>query len=309
MFRSDRTRRDGIILILLSVFGYSLFPVWVRFLSDAGLGSLDIAAWRFIFAVPLVWIAVSVRGRQPLRVPLPRRGLLLSGSIMTLAAVTGVAGLQLIPAAVYVLLFYSYPAIVALISFLRGERLARAEWFALGLTLVGIALTMPDLSAGFQAGGNALGVVYALVNAVAVAVYYVVTAKLLDECDDTPRASAYSVTGALLPLLVYVLFAGIAIPQDAGMWLLLVGFALVSSVLPMVTLNAGIQRLGASRAALISMVEPLLTLTWSFLLLGDTILPVQLLGGALILGSLVMLQLRQSPSDSRASTPVELTSS
>lgn len=307
MFRGDRTRRDGVILILLSVLGYSIFPLWVRALSATGLDSIEIAAWRFALAAPMVWLAVTIRGRQPLRVPLPRRGLLLSGSLMALAAVTGVAGLQLIPAAVYVLLFYCYPAIVALISALRGERLARAEWAALGLTLVGIALTMPDLGTGLQAGGNALGVVFALVNALAVAVYYVITARLLDRCDDTPRASAYGVTGALIPLLVYELATGFTLPSDAGTWLTLIGFAFFSSVLPMVTLNAGIQRLGPSRAAILSMVEPLLTLTWSFLILGDVIFPIQLVGGALILGSLMLLQLRQVRASS--AMPLELTSS
>lgn len=307
---ADHTRRDGVILIVLSVLGYSLFPVWVRFLSDTGLSALDIATWRFLLAVPLVWLAVSVRGRQPLRIPLPRRGLLLAGMIMTVAAITGVAGIQLLPAAVYVLLFYSYPAMVALISVARGERLARAEWLALGLTLVGIALTMPDLGTGLEQGGNTLGVIYALVNALAVAVYYVITARLLKGCDDTPRASAYSVTGALLPLLVYALVQGVAMPDSGVTWLLLLGFALVSSVLPMVTLNAGIQRLGPSRAAILSMFEPLLTLLWSFLILGDLIQPIQLVGGALILGSLVLLQLRQLRSQpERAGVPVEATSS
>jgi drug/metabolite transporter (DMT)-like permease len=273
--------------------------------------ALDIATWRFVFAVPLVWIAVSIRGRQPLRKPLPRRGLLLAGSLMAVAAATGVAGIQLLPAAVYVLLFYCYPAIVALISVIRGERLARAEWFALGLTLVGIALTMPNLGVGVDGSNdNLLGVGFALVNALAVAIYYVVTSKLLDECDDTPRASAFSIIGSLVPLLVLALVRGLTIPSDLNTWLLLIGFALVSSVLPMVTMNAGIQRLGASRAAILSMCEPLLTLVWSFLFLGDVILPIQLMGGALILGSLVLLQLRQiKPTAEHAASPIELTSS
>ncbi len=308
MFQTDRTRREGVIFIILSVLGYSIFPLWVRALSDTGMDALEIATWRFTIAVPMIWVAVTLRGRQPMRVPLPRRSLILSGMLMALAAVTGVAGLQLIPAAVYVLLFYCYPAIVALISAVRGERLARAEWFALGLTLVGIALTMPDLGSGLQAADNLLGVVFALINALAVAIYYVITARLLNQCDDTPRASAYGVTGALLPLLVYSLVRGLSIPTDPGLWLTLLGFAFFSSVLPMVTLNAGIQRLGPSRAAILSMFEPLLTLLWSFLLLGDIILPLQLVGGALILGSLVLLQLRQLRPSSKTA-PVELTSS
>lgn len=310
MLAGDRTRREGVILIVLSVLGYSIFPLWVRALSEVGLSSIEIATWRFVIAVPLVWLAVTLRGRQPLRVPLPRGRLVLAGMLMAIAAVTGVAGLQMLPAAVYVLLFYSYPAIVALISVFRGERLARGEWLALGVTLVGIALTMPDLGSGLNGADNLLGVVFALVNALAVALYYIATARLLDRCDDTPRASAFSVTGALLPLLAYALVTGLPIPTDPALWLTLIGFALFSSVLPMVTLNAGIQRLGPSRAAILSMFEPVLTLLWSFLFLHDRIEPIQLVGGALILGSLVLLQvLQMKPATARTAAPVELTSS
>lgn len=294
MIRIDSFWRSGVGFILLAACGYSLFPVFVRGLGDSGMPSLDIATWRFILAVPMVW-AVGAFRRSPAQTggPMPRLALMLTGVVMCVAAVTGIVGIQLIPAAVYVLLFYSYPTMVALISVLRGERLERNAWLALGLTLVGIALTMPDLSAGLGENANVQGVLLALINAVAVAIYYVINSHLLKGVRNTPRASAYSLTGAALPLYAWALLHGLKLPQDAQAWLLLMGFTVVSTVMPMIALNAGIQRLGAPRASIISTFEPVLTLVWSVLLLGDLILPVQLLGGALTLASLILLQVRQ----------------
>jgi len=51
-------------------------------------------------------------------------------------------------------------------------------------------------------------------------------------------------------------------------------------------------RLGPAQASLLSTVEPVMTLTWAALLLGELLLPVQLAGAACVLGGLVLLQVR-----------------
>jgi drug/metabolite transporter (DMT)-like permease len=325
VFRLDRAQRDGLILILFTVFGYSTFPLWVDALSvkvplleaktlsavpafqwvtlmpsGGGLPSFDMATWRFLVAAPLIWVIIRGRGKRSLSVPIPRRGLLLSGTLMAGAAVTGIMGVQIIPASIYVTIFYSFPAISALISVLRGERLGAQVWLALALTLVGVVLTVPDLGEGLQQGANAAGVALALTNGLLVAVYYHVTSYLLRGCDDTPRASVYSVAGALLPLLAVSLVRGLVIPTNISTWGLMFGFAAVCTVMPIVTLNAGIQKLGAPRAAILSTVEPLLTLTWAVLLLGERPEKIQLVGGALILASVILLQVRRSTADAPA---------
>jgi drug/metabolite transporter (DMT)-like permease len=73
-----------------------------------------------------------------------------------------------------------------------------------------------------------------------------------------------------------------------------VGFVLVGTVIPFACLNAGLQRVGSSRGAILSIAEMVPALIWSALFLGETLLPVQLLGGALIIASITLLQLRQS---------------
>jgi len=53
---------------------------------------------------------------------------------------------------------------------------------------------------------------------------------------------------------------------------------------------AGIQRLGASRAAILSTSEPVLTALIAFLLLGEVIQPLQIPGGVLIVLSILCLR-------------------
>ena len=68
--------------------------------------------------------------------------------------------------------------------------------------------------------------------------------------------------------------------------------ALVSTVIPIVLFTAGLARVGASTTAIASAVEPALTVALAWLVLGETLGPLQLAGGALVLSAVVLLQLR-----------------
>src|SRR6266404_4745514 len=61
-------------------------------------------------------------------------------------------------------------------------------------------------------------------------------------------------------------------------------------------LFAGLERVGPTRAAVLSTVEPVCTVLLAAALLGETIAPSQLVGGALILTTVVLLA-RAAPSE------------
>ena len=239
----QHTRRDGIIFIFASVTGYSFLPVFTKNLLARGLEPLDIAVWRYLFTVPIFWLIVIGRDRRGKRAgaskPLPRLRVLGMGVLLGFAALTAFFGLERMPSGTFVVLFYSYPALVAVLQAIMGERLSLQAWFALGLTLVGIALTAPDFSAGFS-GDNLPGVLWALVDALIVAIYVIVSSRLLRGYADIVRASAWTVTGALLVLVAMALLYGVVTPQGDA-WLYLIGLALVSTVLPVFALNSGIR--------------------------------------------------------------------
>ena len=93
---------------------------------------------------------------------------------------------------------------------------------------------------------------------------------------------------------VTVVRGGAAVPANLTAWLLLLGLALVSTVMPVFSISHGLQRLGATRASILGTVEPVLTSLLAVIFLGDRIRPIQLLGGAFILASILILQARRS---------------
>jgi drug/metabolite transporter (DMT)-like permease len=81
------------------------------------------------------------------------------------------------------------------------------------------------------------------------------------------------------------------VPDHPQVWLNLFALVVVSTVFPVFFLNAGIQKVGPARAAILGTVEPLLTIILAAVFLGERLQPVQLVGGAFILASVVILQL------------------
>ncbi len=285
---SDDPRR-GVVYMLLAAVGYSFFSIWVKAVQAAGMTPLDIALWRFLLAAPLFWLALRLLRLPPPERRLPRLKLLGVGTFIALAALSAFTGLQYLPASTFIVLFYTYPSLVAILSALLGDRLPPRGWAALGLTLLGVALTVPDFGQGLS-DNNWLGVILALFNAFVVAAYYIVSGRVLRGYRAINQVGAYTVTGALLVFLALAPFRTVAAPPPDA-WGGILGLATLSTVFPVFFLNRGIQQLGAPRAAILGMIEPILTLTWAALLLGERMRPAQLVGGALILASIALLQL------------------
>lgn len=287
----EREQRVGLFFVFLAICGYAVLPILVKQIQAAGMPPMDIAIWRFLFAVPSFWLVIYARRMPASARPLPRVALLGLGVLLAGAAITAFFGLERVPASTYVFLFYTYPAMVAVLSLVLGERLPLQGWLALALTLVGIGLTAPDFAAGL-ASDSLVGVMLALLNALLVAIYFILNGRILRGHTALARGSAWAISGALLVMLLIVPFNGLALPAQPSVWVLLVALALFCTVMPVFSMTIGIQKLGASRSAILSTVEPLLTIVLAALILGERMQPVQLLGGALIIASVALLQLR-----------------
>ncbi len=286
--------REGFIWILLAAAGFSVMPSMVKitYLHSA-LEPVDIAIWRFVIAAPLMWLMVIV-GRWSATVrrqsDAPVKQVFLIGILLSAAVLAAFFALQRLPASTYIVLFFTYPAMVVLLSVLIGERIGYRAWLALALALAGVVLTVPDFS-GLSVG-DMFGVALVLGNAAIVAVYYILSKRALNGVHDMSGSSAWMMLGTLLVMLLLVPFRGLEMPGNPLTFLMLIGIATLGTVLPVFAINLAIQKIGAARASLISTVEPPLSMVMSMLLLGEAIFALQWLGAALIVSSVIILQFR-----------------
>ena len=292
--------RWGILYMLASVLALGFMPSLVRLIYEASeLTALQVSAWRFILAAPLLWLFTMLQHREAH--PFSRRSQAMFGRAGTvgifygLAVVAFFSSLERIPVPVFILIFYSYPIIVALLSRVLGERLSHWFWPAALLTLGGIALTV------YVEGEDVwLGAVLALAAAYLIATYFVVNQRILRRWYGDRDASnvaigvAWIVTSGAVTLVLIATLSGEGLGFAAAgevWWMLLLLSAVVS--FGAYVMNLGIQRLGAASASVVATVEPLFTLFFAWALLGEWLAPLQIVGGALILGSAALRVWRQ----------------
>lgn len=288
-------QREGLIMLIIANLGYAFLPIFTGGIYAASsLTPTDIAIWRFIFATPFIWMIIAFREQSNPKLkaigqqPMPKWRLMSLGSLYAVAAVSAFAGLQYIPASTFVVLFYTYPAMVAIIGLFLGVRLSKMGWLALILTTIGVILTVPDFS---LSGENfMLGFIIAMINALAVAIYFLMLNRVMRGVTAYGRSSAFVITGTLFFVSLTIIFFGLRVPPNLQTWGMLIGLAIVSTCMPIFLVNIGIQKLGAGRAAIVSASEPLFAIILSILLLGESLLPLQWVGAIIIVAAVVLLE-------------------
>ena len=302
----------GLVALAAVCFG-TLGPL-TRFADDAGVGSLALVAWRAALgATVMLVLLVVLRGiadRRPhlLRDVSPReRAFALAGGManLVLNLAMFVAFLR-IEIGLSLLVFYCYPAIVAGASVLWfRERLGLVRWSALGVSLLGLVLTLTG-SGGPSSGGlgelDALGIGLSFLAAFTQA-FYVLAARHGFAGIPPIEAAATTMGLAALGYVAIAILTGqlsaFAAPLASGQALLPVILAgLVGAAIPTLCFITGIRLLGASRAAILASLEPVVGVALAAWLLGEQPGPLQLAGGALVLVSAVVLQL--GPGDTVA---------
>ncbi len=301
----DARTRNGILFAFLMMGGYAFLPTFTKLVYRySDLRGIDIAAWRFATALPMIWAIIYLRGR--LRGTnantednnVPRLKLLLLGVGLAAGALAAFYGLSYIDASIYIILFRTQPIMVIVINALLGERLPLRGWIALLVVTAGVLLVLePGNVAGIAANMDrayAIGIAIALFNALAIALYNIGQQHFMTGYKAKMRAAAWTVTGTLLTLIPGVLVLGLQVPPNWQTYGALLGLAVMTTVIPTAALYEAIDRLGASRLVIVASLEPLLAVSLAIVLLGEPMLGwVQILGGALILSSVFILQARQ----------------
>lgn len=264
--------------------------IFAKLAYEEGANPATLLTLRFAMASVILWTIVAVRKPPPLgrRTFRAAAGLGLFG--YSLQAGGYFAALEHLDASLTALLLYTYPAMV----FLGAVALGREHWSALKVAALALAaLGLALVLAGGGAGAlNGTGLALALGAALAYTTYILVADSLVSGVDPF-RLTAVVATGAFLSVGTFTFATGqFEAGFGAGGWAALVGLVLIATIVAITTFFLGLERVGPSTASIVSTVEPAATVVLAAIVFGETLGPVQLLGGALVLGAVVLLQLR-----------------
>lgn len=308
----SRTGLGAGLIVLAAVCFATLGPL-SRFAAEAGVTSLALVTWRaglgaavMIGFVGALWASGIARPVGIGAIPRRDRWFVLAAAVANAALNLSVfVAFTRISIALALLVFYLYPALVAVASVIWfGERLDRLRWLALGVSCAGLVLVLAG--AGGVGEIDALGVVLAFVGGLAQ-VFYVLAARHGFAHVPGPQAAAVTMGGACALYLVVSAAIGSLAPlaapasSTAALWPVFVA-GVIGAGVPTVAYITGIRMLGPSRAAILATLEPVVAVGLAAWLLAELPTPVQLAGGLLIIVAAVLLQLGSStaPADHEA---------
>jgi len=275
-------------MVLVSATGFGTNAVLAKLAYRAGLGTEQTLAFRFVLGAIGMWaIAVFLR-QNPLR--FERRRLLtllaLGGIFYTGQSLSYFLALRTLPASLCVLIAYIYPSLVVVAGWLFLHRKVSAiHTAALGMSFLGVVLLV---------GGAQFQIAWALVLAIAApTIYtgYILVGETVMDSVPAVGASAVIMSGAALSFCIIAGFTGqLALPDTAAGWGVAFAIALFPTMIAISFFLAGLPRIGAARASLLSTWEPVVTVILAVALLGDRFSITQGIGGVLILGAVIVVQ-------------------
>lgn len=278
----------GVGLVLLSTLGFAWITTLTQLAFNAGMNIPTALAIRFALAAVFGWLILLVRRQGGLE---RRRlgGLLLLVLTYVGSTATFFLSVRLAPASIAAIGYYVYPVIVTILSIIfLHERLTWLRGAALGLALVGSALTVGTTMSGLSEAG----ILLAFASAALYAIYIVVSSRVVRGMS-IGVSMAWIMTGLAV---IYGIFGAMTNTLDFRFepwgWLVILAMALLATFLPLQLFLAGILRIGPSRAAIIATIEPVLAVVLAAVILRERIGPFQILGGLLILVAVVLLQLQ-----------------
>ncbi|MEA2622898.1 MAG: hypothetical protein QOH61_1808 [Chloroflexota bacterium] len=296
----------GTLLVLGSAAGFALSGTLSRLAGRDGMGPIDFLALRAVVctvALAAVLLPLLLTGavRWPRRDEVSRRDRL---ALVAVSINTALLNLFLFLAfartavGIVVICFYIYPGLVALAAVrILGEPLDRRRAGALLLGFGGLALVLIPSLMGAGVRVDPLGVALGLAAAVLQTGSMLFVGRGFGGVPVT--VSALAINGAsMLAYIALVLIVGSAsvfttVPGVRISTELVIA-GVFGAALPSLLSLRGVRTIGAARAAILMMLEAVVSVTLAAIVLSEQLAPIQVLGGAAVLLAGAILQLRDT---------------
>jgi drug/metabolite transporter, DME family len=280
-------------MIAFAAAMWGLIGFFVKGLNTAGFSAMEIVAIRVLTAAIVLIIVGIAFYRSHLKIRLKDLYLFVGTGILSIVFFNWsyFTAINLMNIPIAVALLYTSPAFVAVLSFLfLKESINRKKLLAIVMTVIGCTLaagitgqggtsfSVSSILIGLGAGfGYAL---YSIFGKVALRRYHPFTVTLYTFL----VASAALVPTTGIASKAAVLFTG-------DVWLYAIGLGIFPTVVAYFAYSWGLERTESSTAAVVATLEPVIATMLGLLVYGDRLGGIQLLGSALIIMSVIAINI------------------
>jgi len=300
-------RGVAILLVIASAACFGTVGVLTLLAYEHGARPLPILAWRFAIAAAVMAGYLALVRPTALRIGSGDLGrfALLSVTGYGAASLCFFFALQHASASIVAVLLYTYPALIVAVEAVVARRWpSRAAVAGIALTFAGCALVVGVLEQDLRV--DATGIVLALGAGVAYAMFTMLSDRLVPGRSRIVVMTYMFGISAVVMTSIALVFGESLSPGgwEPVLWWLLLAIVAVPTIMAVVLYMGGIRRLGPARAALASTTEPVFTIALSWLVLGERLTGLQVLGAVLVVGGIALAERSATRADG---SPVLLT--
>lgn len=274
----------GITLLATFCFGWA--PIFGKLAYRAHVPPLTLAATRTVIAAGALWAFYLIFWRRLVRIGW--RDLVGAASMGVVNGVGSLfyyTGLERVDASLAQLLYALYPIWVFVFLSAAGHRVSRLAVLRLGLTLLGVYL----LTHAAGVGIDWLGVMLMIAAGAAYGWHLVLGQWTLADVDSR-TVTLYALTAMALTVATARLVGGQPWEAiSAQGWSAILLLALIPTALARLMVFTGLSLLGGVQASLLGVAELLVSLLMAFIILGERLVWLQWLGGAMMVLSVVLI--------------------
>ncbi len=277
----------GIVAAICSALLFGFSPVIAKLAYVGGSNGITMTFMRALFGLPVL---ILLARRQKIRLRLSREELpavvlvsLFGAFATTILLYTSYSYINVGMATV---LHYIFPVLVMLTNVLFFRE--KITWWKLLSLVLGFGGVLTFV--GASRDSDMIGVVLALASVASYAFLMIGIERTAIKDMPAVRMSIYSHTTSLIGSFIIGTATGqLNFKLTPGAWVSSVAVALMVAVGAFTLLNYAIIKCGASTTAIIAMLEPLTGVLFGWLILKESLSPINLLGFLLIMSGVVLV--------------------
>jgi drug/metabolite transporter (DMT)-like permease len=292
----ERRRWSGVALALFSAAAFGFHNVIARMALDGGSDPETLLALRGPFAAAAIYLYCRLRGRR-LRIDGGARYAALGlGLVLALQSFGLLAAFQRIPVSLAILVFYTFPIMVAIYAVaVARARPSALTLLAILLAFAGLVLALDVSADGFDWEGVAFGGLAAA----GMTVTILAGGRLTRTAGPVATSFHSILVSAGIFVFLVAVRGGPALPGDDAGWIAFAATPVIYLIAVM-SFFLAIATISGPRVAIFLNVEPVIVIALAAALLGETLSPLQAAGAVLVVTAIFLARRPAKPAGAAA---------
>lgn len=279
----------GKIYLLLSAFMYGIAPVLAKFAYSGGVNEVTLSFLRAFLALPVLLVPFKLKH---ISLKLSKieftKVIILSALGCSLSITLLYISYNFIPAGLATTLHFIYPILIIVASAaIYREKISKNKVLAALIVTVGVFFF-----ARINSAADRVGIIFAVLSGVFYSFYILYLDKSGLKDMDYIKLTFYTMLIMSVVTFAFGLATdSISFEMEADSWFYAFVISIMVTAVAVPLLQLGIRTEGAATAGIFSAIEPITTIIFGAIFLGERMSFLQIIGGILILLGVVLSQI------------------